>query len=200
MSNLKELPKLMVDDSEKDGPAEAVMDYVLSWSLRRADVNCIKLEPEKPKLYNYCRLILAKFLEINLDDSVVFENVKVWKQECYIDLWVEVQVNGKNHAILIEDKYYSPLRAGQLEGYKKDFDEYYNSQSEDYSKHYVLFTCIDREDPKFAIYNEAKKLRFNIFSFYELLGKECDYEYSESEIFNEFWFRWGNINNKNEIR
>lgn len=199
MSDLKELPKLMVDDSEKDGPAEAVIDYVLSWCLRRADVNCIKLEPEKPKLYNYCRLILAKFLEIDLDDSVVFENVKVWKQECYIDLWVEVQVNGKNHAILIEDKYYSPLGKNQrgenqLVTYKKDFDEYYKSQLEDYSysKHYVLFTCIDRDDSKFAMYDEASELGFNIFSFYDLLGNERDYEYSESEIFNEFWFRWGN--------
>ena len=36
----EKLPKLMVDSSEKDGKAEIVMDYVLSWCLRRADEIC----------------------------------------------------------------------------------------------------------------------------------------------------------------
>ena len=36
----KELPKFMVDSSDKDGKAEIVMDYVMSWCLRRADEIC----------------------------------------------------------------------------------------------------------------------------------------------------------------
>ena len=53
----KELPKLMVDSSEKDGKAEIIMDYVLSWCLRRADEICQK--DNKPILYEYCRYMLG---------------------------------------------------------------------------------------------------------------------------------------------
>ena len=40
-----EMPKLMIDDSENDGKAEIVMDYVLSWCLRRASVICANEKP-----------------------------------------------------------------------------------------------------------------------------------------------------------
>ena len=36
----KELAKLIVDSSEKDVKAEILMDYVLSWCLKRADEIC----------------------------------------------------------------------------------------------------------------------------------------------------------------
>ena len=104
-NEIVELPQLMVDSSEKDGQPEIVMDYVISWCLRRGDVICCE---EKPILYNYCRNMLATLLEIELNDSITFEKVKTWKQECDIDIWVELQVNREGvlekHAILIEDK------------------------------------------------------------------------------------------------
>ena len=55
-----ELPKLMEDDTEKDGRPELVMDYIISWTLRRADFKC---SIEKPILYGYCREILACYLQ-----------------------------------------------------------------------------------------------------------------------------------------
>ena len=61
------MPKLMVDSSENDGKAEIVMDYVLSWCLRRADVIC--LHDNKPILYRYCRNMLALLCDIDLNDS-----------------------------------------------------------------------------------------------------------------------------------
>lgn len=199
-SKIVELPKLMVDSSEYDGKAEIVMDYVISWCLRRADVICSK---EKPILYNYCRTMLAMLLGIELKDSITFENVEVWKQEYNIDLWVELQVNREGmlerHAILIEDKYYSKLHESldsdgghrnQLEVYKERFDNHYTQQTEEWHKHYALITCIDRDDPKIAMYDIAQSFGFEIYSFYDLLGKERDYEDSESDIFNEFWLRW----------
>ena len=194
------LPKLMVDSTETDGQAEIVMDYVISWCLRRADVIC---SGEKTILYNYCRTILATLLGIEVNDSVQFEDVQVWKQENRIDLWVELQVNRcgalEKHAILIEDKFFSGLHLtkdsdgeyrNQLEVYKKRFDNHYESQGDCWHKHYALISAIDRADPNFLMYEIATSFGFDIYSFYELLGEERDYEESESDIFNEFWLRW----------
>ena len=198
-NEIVELPKLMVDSSEYDGKAEIVMDYVLSWCLRRADVICSN---EKPILYNYCRTMLATLLEVELNDSITFEDVKVWKQEYNIDVWVELQVNRggvlERHAILIEDKYYTGLHPSrdsdgkyrnQLEVYKKKFDNHYAQQADKWYKHYALITCISRTDPNFAMYDIASSFGFKTYSFYDLLGKARDYEECESDIFNEFWLR-----------
>ena len=199
-NEIVELPKLMVDSSEYDGKAEIVMDYVLSWCLRRADVIC---NNEKPILYNYCRTMLATLLETEPNDSIIFEDVKVWKQEYNIDVWVELQVNRggvlEKHAILIEDKYYTGLHTSrdsdgeyrnQLEVYKKKFDNHYAQQADEWHKHYALITCVSKTDPNFAMYDISASFGFKTYSFYDLLGKERDYEGSESDIFNEFWLRW----------
>ncbi len=199
-NEIVELPKLMVDSTESDGKAEIVMDYIISWCLRRADVICSN---EKPILYNYCRILLATILEIELNDSIKFQEVKVWKQESYIDIWVELQVNRdgvlEKHAILIEDKYYTGLHLSrdtdgeyrnQLEVYKKKFDNFYAQQTDEFHKHYALITCISRTDPNFAMYDTAASFGFKTYTIYDLLGKEREYKESESDIFNEFWFRW----------
>ena len=140
----KELPKLMVDSSEKDGKAEIVMDYVLSWCLRRADEIC--QTDNKPILYEYCRYMLGKLCEIDVNESVVFKDVKVWKEDQNIDLWVElvVETDGKSqkHAILIENKYYTGLHLtrdsegqyrNQLEVYKERFIEHYSKKDDDWN-------------------------------------------------------------------
>ena len=188
--NQIEMPKLMEDDSEKDGRPELVMDYIISWTLRRADVRC---EIEKPILYGYCREIMAKLLDIYLDDNTLFEQVKVWKQDQDIDLWIELQVNRNGvrecHAILIEDKFYSQLRPNQLENYKERFEAHYAVQADEWHRHYVLITCIERTDSKFEeYYGKASALGFIKYSIGEVFSRnrnEC-----ESDIFNEFWLRW----------
>lgn len=192
-----ELPKLMTDDSEKDGHAETMMDYVFSWCFRMAqDV----YSTQKPILWSQCKDILCRVLGETSDVEIL--NVKVWKQEENIDLWVEVELrkNGKieHHAILIENKYYSRLRQvkdtdgefrNQLIVYKKKFDKYYSEQSIAWSKHYVLITCIERdEENKFIEYSPAEEFGYRIITFYEMLG-DCAQE-TESDIYNEFWLRW----------
>ena len=103
-------PKFMVDETDSDGNAEPIMDYVLSWCFRRADAIC---KEEKPILYSHCRYMLAKLLGITLSSDVEFRNVKVWKGNQNIDLWVELELKQEDsvtkHAILIENKYYSNL-------------------------------------------------------------------------------------------
>lgn len=192
------MPQFMRDSSSNDGHAEPVMDYVISWCLRRADVIC---KDEKPILYSHCRFMLGKLLGIENIDDVLFADVKVRKQEQYIDLWVELTkaCQGKitKHALLIENKYYTGLhdtndtdgkRRNQLEVYKKKFEAHYNSQSETWQKHYALITCIERSDSKFEQYRIAKDFGFKLFSFYELLENDTQ---TESDLFNEFWYRWG---------
>lgn len=196
----KKLPKLMVDSSEKDGKAEIVMDYVLSWCLRRADEICQR--DNKPILYEYCRYMLGKLCEIDVNDSVNFKNVEVWKEDQNIDLWVELDVEindtSQKHAILIENKYYTGLHLtrdsdgeyrNQLEVYKNRFDEHYSKKEEEWKLHYNLVTCVERESPAFTMYDIAKDFGYQVHSFYDMLISP-EPEPTESDIFNEFWIRW----------
>ena len=192
-------PQFMVDETESDGHVEPIIDYVISWCLRRADVRC---KDEKPILYSHCRFMLGKLLSIENTDAVIFSNVKVWKQWENIDLRVEVDVEqmGKitKYALLIENKYYTGLhdtndtdgkKRNQLEVYKKKFDAHYaDKPNEDWKLHYALITCIERNDGKFEQYRIAEKFGFNLFSFYDLLKDDTQ---TESDLFNEFWYRWG---------
>ena len=198
-SNRTDMPQLMVDQTEKNGKAECMMDYVISWCLRRADVIC---KDEKPILYSHCRYMLAMLLGLSDYSNLLFRDVKVWKQDQDIDLWVELKVEKDGlltkHAILIENKYLTGLhdttdtdgeKRNQLEVYKKKFDAHYADKSnEDWELHYALITCIERNDGKFEQYSIAKDFGFNLFSFYELLENDTQ---TESDLFNEFWYRWG---------
>lgn len=185
-----ELPKLMRDDSTADGPGEAVMDYVISWCVRWAqkDLSCVK-----PILHSQCKKLLCKLLDIADDVNVIFNEVRVWKQCEQIDLWIEVSLvyngNHESHAILVEDKYYSNIHGNQLEKYKNKFDEYYNVNQLDYHRHYVVVTCVEREDPKFNnFYGCVGKYGYRIMDYYEFRG-DC-VEETESDIYNEFWLNW----------
>lgn len=197
------MPQFMRDNSQNDGHAEPVMDYVISWCLRRADVIC---KDEKPILYSHCRFMLGKLLgEDNIDD-VIFSNVKVWKQDQHIDLWVELtkacQGEITKHALLIENKYYTGLhdtndidgkRRNQLTVYKKKFEAHYaDKPNEDWELHYALITCLERNSAPFKRhFDQIIESAFNVFSFYELLENDTQ---TESDLFNEFWYRWGDAN------
>ena len=197
---------LLVDETEKDGQLETIMDYVISWCLRCAEENAILYNPEaeektikenKPNLFRYCHSMLAKLLGLKNEDKLEFTSVKTWKQKYRIDLWVEVvlKINGEEqkHAVLIEDKYYSELRNNkygrcQLEVYKEKFDNDYQNRPE-WIKHYCLITQIDCEDTKFKEYyrQKAEENGFSLYNIRELLYSEKG-EITESDIFNEYWF------------
>lgn len=194
---MQEKPKLMSDSTRTDGKAEIVMDYILSWCLRRAGVNC---SDEKPILYDYCRKMLGLLLDIEMVDNVVFKSVYTWKQSNDIDIWAEIEMecggNVEYHALLIEDKYYSALhnKAGtdknQLEVYKEAFDAYYDKKGAEWKRHYAVVTCLERESKNFEkFYGAAADYGFKVYSFYDMLGNKKQYIDSESDIFNEFWLR-----------
>lgn len=200
---------LMKDNSEGDGKAEILMDYIMSYSLRHA---VDKYLIEKPMLCRYCRYMLGVLLDdFSITDTTKIESVKVWKEWQYMDLCVEVVIKvgeaTQTYAILIENKYYSKLRENQLVDYQKKFDEYYDNNKEVYvpkaNRSYKLVTCHEEENIEKIYGIEIEKTKsegkkgFKALQFYDLLpekfqhGDENNYIYeeTESDIFNEFWLR-----------
>lgn len=189
-------PFLLWDDTEKDGHAETIIDYVLSWCLRCTKYPFVK--DNKPILYQYCKFMLCKLIDRLQDmNNIEIDNVRVWKQERYIDLWVEVDIHvdnrGESHAILIEDKYYTGVHDDHLKRYRQIFDEYYSNKPE-YSKisnrHYALITCLYDNDSHYApLAVAAQNNKFDIYHLYDLADNSLNYKESESDIYNELFLR-----------
>ena len=188
-------PFLMWDDTEKDGHAETIIDYVLSWCLRCTKYPFVK--DNKPVLYQYCKYMLCKLLgRIQDMNNIAIDDIHVWKQERYIDLWVEVELHmgdrKEYHAILIEDKYYTGVHDNQLERYRQIFEEYYIDKP-DYpvrNLHYALVTCLYDIDTHYApLAIAAKENKFDIFHLYDLVDASLNYKESESDIYNELFLR-----------
>lgn len=184
------LSKLMCDNTEGDGKAEAVMDYVISWTLR----NAVDSRIENKTLHKYCKYILCKLL--NVEASVSIETVKAWKQWNRIDLCVEIQLSdrgiNRDYALLIENKYYTLIKwkdkQSQLEIYQAKFDGFY--KDEKWIKKYALITCHEKETAK-ELYKEAllRSPKFNLFCWSDLIDKWNEWGYTGSEIFDEFWLK-----------
>lgn len=192
------IPKFMKDSSEKDGKCEIVADYVISWCLRRAQDDCAN---EKPILFGKCKFLLAKILDLTekLND-IKFSRVETWKQESQIDIWVEVDaiIDGikKFYAILIEDKYYTPIHdskdedgeyRNQLLVYRKKFDKYYSNRN-NIDKKYVLISVSGDPEHNDRLYKkDCQKYGFKLFDYEDLKLNDNP---SESDIYNEFWLNW----------
>lgn len=186
----------MLDNSDKNGHAETMIDYVVSWCLR---CSCHLYTKEcQPILYHYCKYMLCKLLgKVHEMDNLTIDDVHVWKQEQYIDLWVEVVLlvdkKKEKHAILIENKYFTGVHDDQLKRYKSTFIDYYGNRSDEFPKdnlHYVLITCIYDVDSHYeALATAAKAADFGIYHLYELLDDSLCNKASESDIFNELFIR-----------
>lgn len=199
---------LMLDNTEGDGKAEIVMDYIMSWSLRYAE-DKYKRE-NKSILSKYCRYMLGKLLDITIDDTTCVMSVKIWKEWHHMDLCAEVKLarggQEEYYALLIENKYYSPLHykkdangnwRNQVDVYKEIFESHYNALSDKkkWNLRYALVSCFDSSDEKIHMYDEALKYDFKVFGFYDIIDENFKdkekgtYKDSESDIFNEFWLR-----------
>lgn len=188
-------PFLMWDDSNKDGHAETIMDYVISWCLRCTNYQYVK--DFQPILHRYCMYMLCKLIGKLQDiDKISIERVTVKKQEQKIDLWVEIdlRIDTKNesHAILIEDKYYTGVHDDQLKRYRQIFDEYYSDKSEfpEKNRHYALITCLYDVDSHYdPLKAAANANNYQIYHLYELADSSLNYKESESDIYNELFLR-----------
>ena len=147
---------------------------------------------DEVRKYILCTLI-DRVQDMN---NITIDDIRVWKQEQYIDLWVEVDlhVNDKkeSHAILIEDKYYTRVHDNQLVRYKQIFEEYYQD-TEAYpqgNRHYVLITCFYSDNIHYApLAKAAKENKFKIYNLYDIVDNSLGYRESESDIFNELFLR-----------
>ena len=186
---------LMKDDTEGDGKAEIVMDYVMSYSLRMATNDHLK---KGSKLCQYCRYMLGKLIDVKITNKTFVKSVKVWKEWRRIDLCVEVVIqdgdNELKYALLIENKYYTLLHNDQLSRYKEIFDNYY--ETKEWRKVYKLVTCHEKYNiKKFYGKELSQNPEFKALNFYDLLPKKYwhkdtgTYEETENDIFNEFWLR-----------
>lgn len=178
---------LMRDSSEGDSQKETMIDFILSWTLRRA---MQKYSDEMPILHHYCNNILCKLIGITITDDTQVLAVETWKQWKYIDLWVNIKLirdgNEEFHAVLIENKAYTPTHHNQLARYKVIFDQVCDEYMPDANRHYILITALDKMPITLA--EECKDNGYTPFC----LGDLNDYEQrdSESDLFNEFWLRY----------
>ena len=198
MTNMEEhKPYLMWDNSDKDGHAETIIDYVISWCLRCTKYPFIK--NNKPILYQYCKFMLCELVDRLQDmDNSEIEDVRVWKQERYVDLWVEVDLKNaereEKHAILIENKYYTLVHGNQLKRYRDIFDEYYRDKEEYQPNkqylHYALISCLYHDHPHYdSLKDTASANGYTLYHLYDLTDKSLKYQESESDIFNELFIR-----------
>lgn len=192
-------PLLMIDDTTKDGHAETIMDYIISWCIRCTNYQYVK--EKQPTLYQYCKYMLCVLLnKIDQIKDIMVDDVHVWKQEERTDLWAEVvlyvkdktepKYNKEKHALLIENKYYTLTRDGQLAKYRQTFEEYYKDNMEfpEDNLHRALVTCLYSTSSYYvSLKQDADANKFDLFNLYELVDKSMNYAPSESDIFNQLF-------------
>lgn len=183
----------MMDSSEGNANKEAIMDFVVSWTLRMA-VDHKKIK--RPILHECSRNLLFKLIGKQNFKKTRVVKVETWKQYRKIDLWVRIilEENGvcEQHDVLIEDKVYSKLRDKQLSDIRSAFDKYLDEEQIITERHYILLTCMESYDANINQYSKASDDGFTLIPWDELMvamfaGRKP--MYSESEIFNEFWVK-----------
>lgn len=190
---------LMQDSSEGDCQKEAMLDFVLSWTLRVA-ADDFPLKMKQPILHEKCRKILSKLIfksenAIKAADKVI--SVDVWKQWKRIDLHANIVLEIDNekqfHLLVIENKAYSPTHDNQLQRYQEIVNQEYDSDSylKEFKKHFVLITFLGEDETETRYQAILKDCENNTYWCLPILDLQpnCDQEDTESDIFNEFWLR-----------
>lgn len=183
---------LFHDSSEGDYGKEALLDIEMSWILRicsNADERRLR-----PNLYYQCRYILNTLLgwqdTKNCMDYPV-ENVLVWRQWSHIDVCAEIIIDGKLHVLVLEDKAYTAMTNTQRDSYPEQIRQAYQNREAVF--HFCVISLFDNEEEEFSNLKQFVKgsvWEDNVFSA-ESLPDWTAPNYTESDIFNEFWFaRW----------
>lgn len=178
----------MCDASESDGRKETVMDFVISWTLRRA---ASTFKDEKPLLYNACRRILFGLLDMDRNCTAKAEKVVVRKGWKNTDLVAEIVLhytNGKKeyHALLMENKVWTSTHDNQLQRYNQTFAEEYAGSEYAGHMHRVVITCFAEPPSDMTADCQANGFRCIPIEDLQTVAPKED---TESDIFNEFWLR-----------
>lgn len=174
---------------------EALLDFEISWVLRVcANQNEQRL---RPHLYHQCRFIMEKLTGISLDTFV--SEVKVWRQWKCIDVIAEIYVGDILHVLVLEDKAYTSMRPNQREEYPKRVFEHYSKEYPDSEVlyHFCVITFFEEHEDGFKSlkfnfkngegFGPKKEYHWDVFSAMDLPDWDV-LDYTESDIFNEFWF------------
>ena len=172
---------VLMTDIEGRGNTEAIMDYVLAWTLKMCDrKNHEKVVNEA--LLIECRKILSKLVGIDIGEGEC--DVKTYMEWRKIDLVVEVNHNGDYHALLIENKVKTGLPEHELKDNKRIFTDHYDKDT-GCIQHYWLI-CAYSPVPA-----EMIRLCGRDGFQYTTLEELSDYNAFDVEnaIFDEFWRR-----------
>jgi CO dehydrogenase/acetyl-CoA synthase alpha subunit len=176
------LPSFFIDASDAIKYEETI-DFYMSWTIRCAD---LKHQQTNKKVYDAARRILAKLVQINYADGLLFSNIQVWKQHQHIDLWVELMVHDKAYTLIIENKMYSEIHSNQLNRYQKLAEKHYKDDPERIIKYALL-------KPDYELNEQDKKLKIvSDFHYFRLeeLADSLEKIKTGNHLFDEFWFNW----------
>jgi hypothetical protein len=185
-----ELPSFFKDNSNSD-KFEEIIDFFLSWTLRCADY---RYSIEHKSIQRQALKILSTLLFENsneLNNRIVSE-VKVWKQEDHVDLWVELKIDDELHAIIIENKMYSSIRQNQLENYKKNAEDYYGNQGRKIQLHFVFIRPDYGTDDEIKRINElefVKNQDYRHKNLDEIIEEIEDDGLTGNYMFDAFWHK-----------
>lgn len=192
MEEKEKTPAFFYDESNSD-KSEEVIDYFISWTLR-----CAQSKFEKLGLvHTYAKRIVSELL---FEDYLKLENVKidevkVWKQDSRIDIWVHVILNdGRKYAIIIENKLYAYLEPHQLPTYKKIGENHYSEKS-DFDVKYIFLRCDDdfqkENDIRAGDKKQCEMHGFRPILLWDLKeAMHADGKVTDNDLFDEFWFNW----------
>ncbi|MCF2874038.1 MULTISPECIES: PD-(D/E)XK nuclease family protein [unclassified Tenacibaculum] len=186
-----------------DSGYETVQDFILSWTLRCSVESNSSID--KQLHYYSKRVLLAMIFGFNdlednlnyklkkIDSEIIVKTVKTKRQWNLIDLLVEIEleINGNKEFFIlnIENKWYSSIREGQLEKYKKDIEEKYKNS--DYKLINLIVFC-DYEKLNYKIKEDCKKLGYKIIVIEDLfeIAEMKKNRLTGNYLFDEYWFRF----------
>lgn len=185
-------------DNSTGNPAEVLIDYYMSWTLRCA------LEEVQENIsldvQQYAKRILYFFLEdalggVEIDEFKVLEveSLKQWKK---IDMYSVIKVDIKDQGIkwfvlTFENKMYTKLHGSQLRLYKEAIDKRYFEKSVE-KKIEKLFIYITNHMvvPPEDIKQCGKEFRpLSLWEIVEYL-KSYHPDRSGNALFDEFWYNF----------
>jgi len=176
------LPSFFIDNSDSMKYEETI-DFYMSWTIRCAD---IKHQQANKKVNDSARRILAKLLQFEHADGLLFSNIQVWKQHKNIDIWVELMVNNQQYALIIENKMYSEIHSNQLNRYQKIAEKYYKDQPTRIVEYVLLRPDyeLDQQDKDLNIVSDFHYMNLEQLADTNENGK------TDNHLFDEFWFNW----------
>lgn len=177
-------------DNSEGNPAELLIDYFMSWTIRCA----VDPKPDNvsEKVHSSAKCILHFLLRKHLENESIDDfkvvDVETLKQWNKIDLLCSIQIRVGTvdtwYVLAFENKMYTKLHSDQLKGYKESVDKRYPDK-ENLVKVFIYLTMHAKVPP------EDKKQCEPVYKPYPLceIGKHLRkyHPATGNALFDEFW-------------